>query len=214
MTGKEQPAIVLGTRNHKKRLELEDLLAPLGIGLQTLDEYPQSIDVDETGSTFGENAALKATEQAQLIDRWVLAEDSGICVDALKGAPGIFSKRFSGAQGTDESNNQLLLEKLADVPPQKRNAHYVCHMALADPGGTIRLRSEAICRGRIRTEPAGTGGFGYDPLFEIRECHRTFGELGPAIKRVISHRARAMQRFVWLLQGLDEFSAAARAMSS
>jgi XTP/dITP diphosphohydrolase len=188
--------LVLGTRNKKKRIELVELLGPWGIQLQTLDDLPNSIEVEETGSTFAENAALKASQQAKHLNRWVLGEDSGLCVDAIKGAPGVYSARFSGAGATDEKNNALLLEKLADVPLEKRTAYYVCSAALADPTGIIRATAEGRCQGRIRTEATGAGGFGYDPYFEIVEYHRTFGELGATVKTVLSHRARAVRAMI------------------
>lgn len=191
-----RPLVVLGTRNVKKAGELRELLSPHGIDLRTLADYPQAIEVEENGESFAANAQLKAMQQARHLQAWVIGEDSGLCVDALAGAPGIYSARFSGPQATDETNNQRLLERLQGVPWEARDAHYVCHLSLADPQGTLRADCEATCRGRIRVAPAGSHGFGYDPLFEIREFHRTFGELGPAIKSLISHRARAIQRFL------------------
>src|SRR5688572_3046967 len=185
--------LVLGTRNRKKLGELIELLEPLGIELKTLDDFPQAAEVAETGDSFAANAALKATVQAKHLGQWVLGEDSGLAVDALGGAPGIYSARFSGEAATDEKNNRLLLGKLQDLPLEKRTAHYVCSAALSDPTGKVRATSEGICRGRILFEPAGSGGFGYDPLFEVVECHRTFGELAPAVKGVLSHRSRAMR---------------------
>ncbi len=185
--------IVLGTRNRKKLGELVDLLGPLGLELKTLADFPNSIEVEETGDSFAANAALKATLQAKHLGQWVLGEDSGLVVDALGGAPGIYSARFSGDGATDEKNNELLLAKLTDVPLEKRTAHYVCSAALSDPAGNVRATSEGICRGRILFERSGSGGFGYDPLFEVVECHRTFGELAPAVKAVLSHRSRAMR---------------------
>lgn len=193
-------SIVLGTRNAKKRRELEELLRPLGIQLHTLDEFETSIEVAETGTTFAENSALKATEQAKAIGRWVLAEDSGLIVDALQGAPGVYSARFAGEHATDAENNRKLIESLQGVPKQERTAHYVCHMSLAAPSGAIVLTAEGQCHGRIRETPVGTSGFGYDPLFEIIEYHRTFGELGSHVKHVLSHRSRAMRA---LLRGLS-----------
>ncbi len=187
------PELVLGTRNRKKGLELAELLAPWGFELTTLDELPGSIEVEETGTTFAENAALKAGEQAKHLGRWVLGEDSGLVVDALDGAPGVYSARFSGPAATDESNNALLLAKLGKTPLERRSAHYVCHATLADPSGAIRAEATGQCHGRIRFEPSGTGGFGYDPLFEIIEYHHTFGELGPVVKACLSHRARAVR---------------------
>ena len=188
--------LVLGTHNKKKRLELEDLLARSPFSLCTLDDFPAALEVEETGQTFAENAALKAVTQARHLGHWILGEDSGLAVDALRGAPGVYSARYSGAGATNESNNRCLLEKLANVPLEKRTAHYVCHMTLADPGGNVRADCEEYCRGRILLEEAGSGGFGYDPLFEIVEYHRTFGELGLAVKSVLSHRARAMRQMV------------------
>ncbi len=191
-----QPLLVLGTRNRKKREELQELLAPLGVTVQTLDEYPAAVEVVEDGDSFAANAALKATQQAKTIGRWVLGEDSGIVVDALDGVPGIYSARFAGPDATDDENNRCLLERLGELPLEKRGAKYVCHMTLADREGNIRAESEGECHGRIRFEPAGTHGFGYDPLFEIVEYGRTFGELGPAVKAALSHRARAAAALV------------------
>ena len=114
-------------------------------------------------------------------------------VDALGGAPGLYSARFSGAGATDLSNNALLLERLALHGGAARAAHYACHAALADPPGTIVATSSGTCGGLIATAPSGTGGFGYDPLFVVLEYHRTFGDLPPAVKAVISHRARALR---------------------
>jgi XTP/dITP diphosphohydrolase len=190
------PLLVLGTRNRKKLGELIDLLAPRGFDLKCLADYPASLEVDETGDSFAANAALKATLQARQLGQWVLGEDSGLVVDALGGAPGIYSARFSGPGATDAANNRLLLEKLANVPLEKRTAHYVCHATLSDPSGAIRAESEAYCRGRILTTESGTNGFGYDPMFEVIEYHRTFGELGPAVKAALSHRARAIRQIV------------------
>jgi XTP/dITP diphosphohydrolase len=198
----ERPAIVLGTRNRKKGGELAELLAPAGVRVQTLDELPDSIEVEETGDTFAANARLKACEQAKKLGRWVLGEDSGLSVDALDGRPGVFSARYSGDGATDESNNARLLEELAKVPLARRTAFYTCHLALADPTGEIRAESDANCRGRIALSPAGNSGFGYDPLFEVIEYHQTFGQLGPAVKRVLSHRSRAISAILPQLRQL------------
>lgn len=183
--------LVLGTHNRKKRAEMESLLAPHGFALLTLADFPQAIEVVEDGDSFQANATLKAAQQAVHLRQWVLAEDSGLEVDALDGAPGIFSARFAGIGATDAANNARLLEQLRHVPLEKRGARYVCHMTLADPVGKLHIDVEAYCRGRIRSSPAGDGGFGYDPLFEVVEYHRTFGEMCGALKSLISHRARA-----------------------
>lgn len=185
--------LVIGTHNRKKGLELAELLAPWGFRVAALDEAPCAIEVVEDGDSFAANAALKATLQAKHLKRWVLADDSGIEVDALGGAPGIYSARFAGPNATDADNNRLLLEKLADLPLEKRSARYVCHVTVADPAGVVRAESHDVCRGRIRFAAAGTNGFGYDPYFEVVEYHRTFGELGPTVKSVLSHRSRALR---------------------
>lgn len=190
------PLLVIGTNNRKKGLELAQLLAPVGLDLKTLADFPEAIEVVEDGRTFAENAALKATQQARHLRRWVLADDSGLMVDALGGEPGVSSARYSGPGATDASNNRLLLEKLANVPLEKRTARFVCHMTLADPSGTIRAESEASCGGRLLLDLHGSGGFGYDPLFEIVEYHRTFGQLSPLVKSVLSHRARAARLLI------------------
>jgi len=188
--------LVLGSRNRKKLLELAELLEPHGLLLKTLADFSEAIDVEETGDTFAANARLKAVEQAKHLKQWVLGEDSGLSVDALGGQPGVFSARFSGPGATDERNNALLLEKLRDVPLEKRSAHYTCYAALSDPDGNVRAESQGTCRGRILLTPSGSGGFGYDPLFEIIECHHTFGELSHAVKAVLSHRSRAIRQLV------------------
>ena len=188
--------LVLGTRNRKKVEELLPLLQPHGLELQSLADIPESIEIDETGETFAANAALKATLQAKKLKAWVLGEDSGLAVDALGGAPGVYSARFSGEGATDARNNACLLAKLAGVPLDKRTAHYVCHATLSDPEGNVRAEAEDVCCGRILFAEAGQGGFGYDPLFEIPEYHKTFGELGAAVKAVLSHRSRAIRALV------------------
>jgi XTP/dITP diphosphohydrolase len=196
--------LVVGTRNRKKGAELLELLAPWGFQLITLADESQAVEVEETGETFADNAGLKACQQARHLHHWVLGEDSGLAVDALMGAPGVYSARFSGAGATDESNNRLLLEKLNGIPLEKRTAHYVCHATLSDPLGNVQAEAEGQCHGRIRREPSGTGGFGYDPLFEIVEYHRTFGELGSAVKAALSHRARAIRELLPQMRRLVE----------
>ena len=188
--------LVLGTHNQKKRGELEKLLKPFGFQLLTLSDFDNPLDVEETGATFAENAALKAAEQARQLDHWVLGEDSGLSVAALDGAPGIYSARYSGPGATDEKNNNHLLEQLGELEFHRRVAHYTCHMAVSDPTGSIRASREAECHGIIRLKAAGSNGFGYDPLFEVREYHRTFGQLGPGVKSVLSHRSRATRKLV------------------
>ena len=200
------PLLVLGTTNRKKVVELRELLSPFGVTLKTLADYSDVIEVEETGSTFGENAALKAVAHAQHLREWVLGEDSGLAVDALQGAPGVYSARFAGPDATDEKNNLKLLRDLEGVPLEKRTAHYVCHATLADTTGQVRAESVGYCHGRILLAPNGTDGFGYDPLFEIPEYHRTFGQLGLAVKGVLSHRSRAIRGLIPQLLRVMEIS--------
>lgn len=200
--------IIIGTRNRKKGLELAELIAPpwephprlSRIQVHTLDEFPDAPDVVEDSETFAANARKKASETAIALRRWVLADDSGLTVDALSGAPGVYSARFAGEHGDDEANNRKVLELLQSVPDDRRGAAFVCHLALADPTGAVRLEAQGACRGRIAHEGRGPGGFGYDPLFIIPEYHRTFGELSPLVKSQLSHRARA---FAHLRPALD-----------
>ncbi len=194
------PQIVLGSRNRKKSREVAEILAPHGIALVSIADFPEAGEVVEDGVTFAENAAKKASQPAAQIGRWVIGEDSGLIVDALGGRPGVYSARFSGPGATDESNNRKLMEELAGVPLERRTAAYICTIALADPTGAIRLTAEDRCRGLIINEPRGENGFGYDPYFLIREYHQTFGELPARVKHQISHRARALAQFIPPLQ--------------
>ena len=198
-----QLTLVLGTHNQKKRRELNLLFQGMAIELKTLDEFENSIEVNETGTSFAENAALKATEQAQHLGQWVLGEDSGLSVLALDGRPGVYSSRFAGENATDEDNNRQLIEQLANVPLEKRTAYYTCHMCLADPQGKIWIDVQGRCYGRIRFERQGTAGFGYDPYFDLPEYHQSFGQLGDAVKSILSHRARAMRLFLGELERLN-----------
>jgi XTP/dITP diphosphohydrolase len=194
--------LVIATRNRKKGAELTELLDPpweehpsrLGLVIEMLDSFPSAPEVEEDAETFAGNARKKASETARALGTWVVADDSGLTVDALDGAPGVCSARYAGQHGDDEANNRKLLAELTDVPDERRGAAFVCTLALADPAGEIRLESEGICRGRIAHAPRGTEGFGYDPLFILREYHKTFGELSPIVKQQLSHRARACTR--------------------
>jgi XTP/dITP diphosphohydrolase len=194
--------LVLGTANRKKGLELADLFLPLGLEVRTLADYPGITQVAEDGETFAANAGLKASGYARQVLAWVLADDSGLAVDALGGAPGVRSARYSGPDASDQANNRRVLSELADVPWDGRGARFVCHMALSDATGAIRAESQGYCRGRILFEARGASGFGYDPLFEVLEYHRTFAELGPVVKACLSHRARATGRIVAAVQRL------------
>ncbi len=190
------PTIVLASRNRKKLREMADQLTCYRLQLVSAADLPHVPDVEEGSHSFAENAALKAASVARATGQWSLGDDSGLEVDALNGEPGVLSSRYAGSNATDGDNNRKLLEQLADVPDQQRTARFVCYLAVADPGGTIRLQVDGACRGRIIQADRGGGGFGYDPLFLIPEYHRTFGELSPVVKSVLSHRARAFQRLL------------------
>ncbi len=200
MTDLPERSLLLGTTNKKKANEMRGLLTPLGFQLFTLADFPEHPDVDETGTTFMENAHIKATEQSRHFQMWTIGEDSGLCVPSLDGAPGIYSARFSGPGATDATNNALLLERMSGMKGTDRHAYYVSTIALADPTGKILIQSDGQCHGRIIEQARGAGGFGYDPLFEVIEYHQTFAELGPTVKGVISHRARALTAFLFQLK--------------
>jgi len=167
--------------------------------IRPLDEFPAAPEVVEDADTFAGNARKKASELALATAHWVVADDSGLMVDALDGAPGVLSARYAGEPCDDAANNRKLVEAVANVPDDRRGAAFRCALALADPAGVIRLEAEGSCRGRLTRDLRGEGGFGYDPLFLIAEYHKTFGELSPLVKHQLSHRARA---FAHLRPGL------------
>ncbi len=175
--------------------------------IHSLAEFPHVPEVVEDADTFSGNARKKASETATALGVWVVADDSGLTVDALGGAPGVFSARYAGEPSDDEANNRKLLAALANVPDVRRGAAFRCCLALADPSGTIQLEAEGACRGRLTREPRGFRGFGYDPLFLIPEYHQTFGELSALVKHQLSHRARAFAQF---RAGIDRMLALGR----
>lgn len=190
--------LVLGTHNQKKLKELKQLFAHTDIQIHSLSDFDEQIEVEEDGASFKENAEKKAKAQALHLSHWVIGEDSGVCVQALRGLPGIYSARFAGDDATDDDNNRKLI---ADMSSEKdRRANYVCHIALANPSGEIVLNVEEKCFGEIGFEARGSGGFGYDPYFVIPEYDLTMAELGNHVKSIISHRAKAMRRFLQTFQ--------------
>lgn len=191
--------LVLGTRNKKKRGEIVEILGDLGLELRDLTDWPGLPEVEETGTTFEENARLKAVAVARGTGHWALGEDSGLVVPALGGAPGVYSARYAGKQGDDAANNAKLLAELGRLADDQRDAYYVCTAALADPSGEVKVVVEGRCHGVIIREPRGAGGFGYDPLFEVPEYHQTFGELSARVKHALSHRGRALAKLRPLL---------------
>lgn len=194
--------LVIGTTNSAKGRELVELLAPHGFVVETLRDHPETPEVLEDGDAFAHNARKKAAEYARALRAWVLADDSGLEVHALGGRPGVYSARYAGENATDAANNAKLLAELGERPSNERGARYYCHVAVADPQGEICAESTGVCTGRIAAAPAGSNGFGYDPLFEVVEFHRTFGQLGPRVKAALSHRARAMRAIVPKLRAL------------
>lgn len=182
---------ILATNNMKKLAEMQRILSPLGINVVTAKMLGTELpEVEENGTTFEENAMTKAKHACQFMNMPAIADDSGLCVDYLNGAPGIYSARFSGSHGNDEANNDLLLEKLEGVPMEQRTAYYVCAICCVFPDGReITVRGE--CHGQIGFERDGSEGFGYDPLFIING--RAFGRYTAEEKDKISHRGNALR---------------------
>jgi XTP/dITP diphosphohydrolase len=188
------PKVVLATRNPHKIAELRTILADTGVSIDLVGvhEFPDLPDVAETGVTFAENALLKAVETARRTGSPAIADDSGLCVDVLGGAPGIFSARWAGKHGDDVANLELLLAQLGDIADEHRQAHFTCAAALALPDGTEVVREGRI-DGTLLHAPRGTNGFGYDPIFLPDGYDRTTAELSAAEKNAISHRTRAFR---------------------
>jgi XTP/dITP diphosphohydrolase len=193
--------LVVATNNQGKLREIREILAGTGIEPVSLTEAGVSGDVDEDQDTFEGNAKKKAAHFAELTGMPTIGDDSGLCVDALDGAPGVYSARFSGEGATDAKNNLLLREKLLDVPDEKRTAHFACAMACVKPGGESIVAMGAS-EGVILRESRGDNGFGYDPLFYVPNLDKTFAELTGAEKHSISHRGRALRA---LVEKLPEF---------
>ncbi len=180
---------LIATHNMKKRDELYRILSPLGIDVKTPDQLGIEItDVDETGETFYENALLKAQSGCRESGMPCVADDSGLAVDYLVGAPGVYSARFAGVHGDDERNNRKLLKLMTDVSDEERTARYVSVVCCVFPNGDI-LSAKGTCEGVIGYEPVGTGGFGYDPLFVMGE--KTMAQLTAEEKDAVSHRGEA-----------------------
>jgi XTP/dITP diphosphohydrolase len=196
--------LILATRNAHKTVEIATMLAD-GFEVTDLHALPDAPEVEETGTTFAENAALKALAISQFAAGWALADDSGLEVDALGGDPGVRSARFAGEDATDADNNALLLAKLAALPGANPTARFRCVLALARNGELVATFDGSV-EGRVIPALRGGGGFGYDPLFIPDGHEHSFGELPPATKNAISHRSRALAKFREWLAGrpLDE----------
>ena len=189
------PTVVVATGNPGKLTEMQAYLGALDWDLKL---KPAEVEVDETGNSFLENARIKASEVAKLTGHWAIADDSGLEVKALDGAPGIYSARYAD---NDQARIQRLLNELRGR--SNRDAQFICAIAIARPDGTIALETQGVCRGEILSAPRGDGGFGYDPVFYVPELSKTFAEMSPAQKKTVSHRGVAFQQLMPQLTDLD-----------
>ena len=203
--------IVVASKNPKKLRELNEVLAACGVACESLDAYPDMPEAEETCDTFVGNARQKATYYARATGQWALADDSGLVVDALDGAPGVYSARYAAERCGDDApretqdaaNNAKLLDELDGVPDEKRTARFVCQLALSD-GETILAEARGEMEGRISATPAGAGGFGYDPLFFLPEHGCSSAEISADEKHAISHRGKALRKVAAMLVGILE----------
>lgn len=191
--------ILLATRNQGKVREIRELVKGLRVEFLCLEDVPPVPDVAEDGTTFEENALKKAREIAESSGMATLADDSGLCIDALDGRPGVQSARYAGDHATDEEKCLRLLDEMRNVPKDRRSARFICVLALATPDGEEML-FRGVCEGRITTELRGTEGFGYDPIFYFEQAGCTFAEMDRESKNDVSHRGRALQEFAAYLE--------------
>lgn len=197
----ENKVFLIASHNMKKRDELCRILLPLGIEIKTAEQAGVTLtDVDETGETFYENALLKAQSGCRESGMPCVADDSGLAVDYLAGAPGVYSARFAGEHGNDEKNNAKLLKLLSDVPLEERTARFVSVVCCVFPNGDI-ISARGECEGYIGFEKKGNGGFGYDPIFMVGD--KSFAELTPEEKDALSHRGRALNLLSEKLKSID-----------
>ena len=195
--------ILIATMNTGKLLEYERLLAEVpGLELETMAALPEAIDVVEDRDTFRGNALKKAMEIVTVAGMPCLADDSGLEVDALGGGPGVYSARYAGEGSTDSENNAKLLDELSGIADDERTARFRCAIVIVDQSGRELAMAEGACEGRIGSEPRGSHGFGYDPLFVPEGYAQTMAELGPETKNEISHRAKAAAKLVPILREL------------
>lgn len=193
--------VIASTNVHKVR-EFRSLLKPLNrFDLLSLSDFPNYVPPEETGKTFEENASLKAEHAAKSLQRWVLADDSGLVVPALNGAPGIFSARYAGNDATDLENRKKLLDEIQHLLEEDRQAFFECSIALASPEG-LKKCVKGTCEGVLLTKDRGGGGFGYDPLFIKHGYSKTFAELGESVKNRISHRRKAFDKIILFLENV------------
>jgi XTP/dITP diphosphohydrolase len=195
--------VIIATKNRGKAKEFESLFAPKGFQVKTLLDYPEIGDIEETGSTFEENAVLKAESVSRQIGKIVIADDSGLMVDALDGKPGVYSARYAGEEKNDEANIDKVLKELEGVPDAERTARFYCALAVASPNQPT-LTFSGTCEGSILKERRGSNGFGYDPIFYVAEKGKSMAELLPDEKNQISHRAIALRKLEEQLDTLLE----------
>ncbi len=195
----------IASGNKKKRAELERLLAPRGFALRTLEDAPVALTIVEDAPDFAGNARIKAVTLARAVRAPALGDDSGLCVDALGGRPGVLSARYGGPGATDADKIGKLLAELSDVPTDQRTARFVCSLCVADAEGHVVAALEDTCEGHIARAPAGGGGFGYDPVFvpaatRTAKDAPTMAELAADAKDAVSHRGRALRRLIDFLR--------------
>ncbi|PLR98066.1 XTP/dITP diphosphatase [Bacillus sp. T33-2] len=185
--------VIIATKNKGKAKEFERIFQPKGFSVKTLLDFPEIDEVEETGTTFKENAILKAETVSKVLGKMVIADDSGLEVDALEGRPGVYSARYAGIEKNDEANIDKVLDELRNVPQEERSARFCCALAVAAPGAET-ITVFGTCEGKILAERRGTHGFGYDPVFLVSETGKTMAELLPEEKNKISHRAKAIEK--------------------
>lgn len=195
--------VIIATKNPGKAKEFEHIFASRGYAVRTLLDFPEIEDVEETGSTFEENATLKAESVSKQLNKIVIGDDSGLMVDALEGRPGIYSARYAGEQKDDQANIDKVLAELAGVPEEKRTARFYCALAVAIPGKES-ITVSGTCEGRMLKERRGTNGFGYDPVFFVPEKGVAMAELSSDEKNKISHRANALKKLEGILDSILE----------
>jgi XTP/dITP diphosphohydrolase len=197
--------LVLATRNKGKIVEMTKLLFGSGVRIQSLNDFAEIPEVVEDGNTFEDNALKKARFVSSALGITALADDSGLCVDALSGRPGVLSARYSGPDSDDRHRYLKVLDEMTDIEDPLRTARFVCVLAMVRPNGEEKV-FQGICEGRILKEPRGNGGFGYDPIFYFEEIGMSFGEMDLETKNLVSHRGKALRLFSDFVKTIQRLS--------